>query len=300
MSENQRGILLMVAAMAGFAFEDMFVKILSGSLPVGQILVMLGTSGTLVFAALLRLRGARLFTRSLLAGPVLLRNLGELVGTTGYVSAIALTPLSSASAILQAVPLATVLGAALFLQEPVGWRRWSAVLAGFAGVVMVVQPGLDGFEPASLLAVIGVMGLATRDLATRRIPRDVQSLQLSASAFAVTVPAGALLLLLTGEPPQALSPANWGQLGGAICIGTLAYMLIVGATRIGEISVVTPLRYSRLVFAMAIGITVFGERPDTLTFVGGAVIVASGLYAIFREAQARRRARASLAPQGTL
>lgn len=300
MSENQRGILLMVAAMAGFAFEDMFVKILSGSLPVGQILVMLGTSGTLVFAALLRLRGARLFTRSLLAGPVLLRNLGELVGTTGYVSAIALTPLSSASAILQAVPLATVLGAALFLQEPVGWRRWSAVLAGFAGVVMVVQPGLDGFEPASLLAVIGVMGLATRDLATRRIPRDVQSLQLSASAFAVTVPAGALLLLLTGEPPQALSPANWGQLGGAICIGTLAYMLIVGATRIGEISVVTPLRYSRLVFAMAIGITVFGERPDTLTFVGGAVIVASGVYAIFREAQARRRARASLAPQGTL
>src|SRR6056297_1156247 len=167
--ENLRGSVLMVVAMAGFALEDMFIKRLSLDLPVGQILVFLGTGGAVIFGLGALARGHRLFSRDLLAGQVLLRNLGELIGTIGFVTALALTPLSSASAILQATPLALTLGAALFLKEAVGWRRWSAILVGFAGVLMVIRPGLEGFEPASLFAVQAVFGLAMRDLATRAV-----------------------------------------------------------------------------------------------------------------------------------
>src|SRR6056297_4057215 len=198
--ENLRGSILMVLAMAGFALEDMFIKRLADTLPVGQIIIFLGFGGALIFGAITMAQGRRLWSRDLLSRPVLLRNFGEIVGTLGFVTAIALTPLSSASAILQATPLAVTLGAALFLGEAVGWRRWSAILVGFLGVLMVIRPGLEGFLPASLFAVQAVIGLAIRDLATRAVPASVSSMQLSSYGFATVVPAGAILLVITGAP----------------------------------------------------------------------------------------------------
>ena len=118
--ENLRGSALMVLAMAGFALEDMFIKRLADDLPVGQILMLLGAGGAVIFGLAALSRGHALLSRDLLTWPVMLRNLGELIGTIGFVTAIALTPLSSASAILQATPLAVTLGAALFLREQVG------------------------------------------------------------------------------------------------------------------------------------------------------------------------------------
>ena len=140
--DNLRGCVLMVLAMAGFALEDMFIKRLAAAMPVGQIIALVGLGGAVIFAAICAAQGRRLWSRDLLARPVILRNLGEMAGTLCFVSAIALTPLSQASAIIQAMPLAVTLGAALFLGAPVGWRRWTAILAGFAGVLMVVRPGL--------------------------------------------------------------------------------------------------------------------------------------------------------------
>jgi drug/metabolite transporter (DMT)-like permease len=141
---NLRGILLMVAAMAGFAVEDALIKAASATVPVGQILLFLGIGGTLAFGTLARLQGARLFTRVVLLRPVLLRNASEMLGTMCFVSAIAIAPLSTVSAILQATPLAVTLGAALFLGAEVGWRRWTAILVGFAGVLIIVRPGHGG------------------------------------------------------------------------------------------------------------------------------------------------------------
>ncbi|MEY8840872.1 EamA family transporter, partial [Cribrihabitans sp. XS_ASV171] len=132
--DNLRGALLMVLAMLGFAFEDMFIKLTSDVMATWQIISVLGVGGSAVFAVLTLAMGQRLFTPAVLSWPVMLRNLGELIGTLGFVTAIALTPISQASAILQATPLAVTLGAALFLGEPVGWRRWAAILAGFFGV----------------------------------------------------------------------------------------------------------------------------------------------------------------------
>ncbi|SHL68463.1 Permease of the drug/metabolite transporter (DMT) superfamily [Roseovarius litoreus] len=288
--ENLRGSALMVLAMAGFALEDMFIKRLADDLPVGQILMLLGAGGAVIFGLAALSRGHALLSRDLLSGPVMLRNLGELIGTIGFVTAIALTPLSSASAILQATPLAVTLGAALFLREQVGWRRWSAILVGFAGVLMVIRPGLSGFEPASLFAVQAVFGLAMRDLATRAVPHTVTSMQLSSYGFATIVPAGALLLWLSGG---AVSPsaANWRDIAFALLLGVAAYYAIVAAMRVGEVSFVTPFRYTRLIFALVIAVLIFDEQPDALTLMGAAIIIASGLYTLLRERRLRRKAQ---------
>lgn len=297
--DNLRGAMLMVLAMLGFAFEDMFIKLTADALPVGQIVLMLGFGGGMIFAAILLLKGQALWSRDMATLPILLRAVGEIVGTLGFVTAIVLTEISSASAILQATPLAVTLGAALFLGEPVGWRRWSAIIVGFAGVMLIIRPGAASFNALSLFAVLGVLGLALRDLATRRVPRGTSSMQLSFLAFIVLIPAGAALMAATGTAYVAPPPANWLYLVGAISIGVFAYYGIVAAMRVGEVSFVTPFRYSRMLFALLIGVVVFGERPDLLTLTGAAIIIASGIYTIWRERKHRVHAPAGLSKPAT-
>lgn len=287
MIDNLRGALLMVLAMLGFALEDMMIKLLAGALPTWQIIGALGIGGAAVFAAVLAIRHQRFPAREWISPPILLRNAGELIGTAGFVTAIALTPISSASAILQVTPLAVTLGAALFLREPVGWRRWSAILAGFAGVILVIRPGMDGFDARSLFAVLGVAGLAVRDLATRIVPANVSSFQLSFMAFVTLIPVAGLLSLFSPAPLVVPDGAQWAMLAGAVGLGTLAYYAIVAAMRVGEVSFVTPFRYSRLLFALAVGVVVFGERPDTAMLIGSAIIVGSGIYTVWRERKLR-------------
>ncbi len=173
----------MVGAMAGFALEDVLLKQMAAGLPVGQVLALTGAGGGLIFSLLATFSGRPVVTRLLLLRPVMLRNLTEAIGSAAYISALALSTLSSASAILQATPLAVTLGAALFLGETVRWRRWTAIGIGFIGVLLIIQPGLAGFTPASLLAVVAVLMLALRDLSSRAVPADVSSAQLSAWGF---------------------------------------------------------------------------------------------------------------------
>lgn len=297
--DNFRGALIMVLSMLGFAIEDMFIKLMAGALPVGQIIAMIGLGGAIIFAAILGLQRTPLFSRSMLTGPILLRSFGELLGTLGFVSAIALTPISSASAILQATPLMVTLGAALFLKESVGWRRWLAIALGFTGVLMIIRPGLEGFDWLSLFAVQGVVGLAIRDLATRRVPPQTSSMQLSFLAFLVLVPAGLIWQAVSGAPPVLPQPQMLGYLGAALAVGVVAYYGIVAAMRMGEVSFITPFRYARIIFALGIGIVVFGERPDMMTLMGCLVIVLSGIYTIWRERKHRKPRAASLSIPAT-
>lgn len=285
--DNIRGAVLMVLAMAGFALEDMFIKLLADAVSVGQILTMLGIGGSLAFGAVVVARGEALFARTMLSYPIVLRGLGDLIGALAFVSAIVLTPLSSASAILQATPLAVTLGAAVFLGEPVGWRRWSAIFVGLIGVLLIIRPGLDSFEVLSLLALLAVFALALRDLATRRTPASITTMQLSFLGFVVIIPAGILLMIFTGSQVVALNATEWIYISAALGIGLFAYYAIVAAMRVGDVGFVTPFRYLRLVFALVIGVSVFGESPDALTLIGAAIIVASGIYTILRERKVR-------------
>ena len=286
--ENLRAILLMVGSMAGFAIEDMLIKYLALEMPTGQFLMLIGGGGGLVFAVMAHRQGQQVLSADFLQPVIIIRNLGELIGTLGFVTAIVLTPLSSASAILQATPLAVTLGAALFLNEAVGWRRWSAIGIGFCGVVLVIRPGMDGFQPASLFAVQGVIGLAMRDVATRAAPAKISSLVLSAHGFAMLVPAGAVLLWISGGA-VAPSPTGYGLLAAALIVGVTSYYALTLSMRLGDVAVVTPFRYVRLVFALIIGVTLFEEDPDLWTLIGAAIIILSGLYTFFRERHLSRQ-----------
>jgi len=297
--DNTRGSALMVLAMLGFAIEDMCIKQMAGALPVGQILMLLGIGGALIFGIIARACGDTLWSRDLLQSSVILRNTGEVFGTLGFVTAVALTPISSASAILQATPLVVTIGAALFLGETVGWRRWVAIAVGLSGVLLVIRPGLDGIDANSLFAVQGVIGLAIRDLATRRVPSTITSRQLATYAFAIIIPTGAVMQWIGWGGTHLVVPggADIIRLCVAIGVGVAAYYMLVAATRIGDMSVIAPFRYSRLVFALFVGVLVFGETPDRLTLTGAAIIVGSGIYTLWREARLRR---ASLATQPAL
>jgi len=271
----------MIAAMAAFAFEDMFIKAATGSLPVGQVLIIFGFGGTLIFMGLTYRRGERVLHPAILSPVLIIRAICEVVGRLCFTLAIALTPLSSASAILQATPLVVALGGVVFFRETVGWRRWLAIGLGFVGVLFILRPGLDGFETASLFAVAGTLGFAGRDLATRAAPPVLSNMQLGVYGFVMLIPTGLVMMIYTGGwvvPSLLVS----GQLGAAIIIGVLAYYSLTGAMRTGEISVVAPFRYTRLVFALILGSLVFAERPDVMTLAGSAIIVLSGLYTVFR------------------
>lgn len=287
--DNLRGILLMVASMAGFAIEDMFIKWAAADLPTGQILIMLGLAGTPVFAAMAARQGASVWSRAAWHKAVVWRNIGEMVGTFGFITALALTPLTTATAIFQAAPLAVTLGAAVFLGERVGWRRWTAIVTGFVGVVVIIRPGLEGFELASLWSVLAVIGLSVRDVSTRRVPPSISTMQLAAWGFVAVGLLGAMMLVVSGGAVLP-TPPQFGYIAGALSFGVVSYWAITQAMRLGEVSVITPFRYSRLVFALVIGMVVFHERPDVITLSGAALIIGSGLYTFARERQLRRRA----------
>ena len=286
-ADNLRGIVLMVLAMALFGLEDMFLKWAAVGLPVGQIVFVSGAFGLPVFAWMAWRQGHKIWTRDALHGAVLARGLGEMVGTYAYITAIATVPLSTVSAVLQAMPLAVTMAAALFMQEQVGWRRWSAIAVGFAGVLLVIRPGMDGFRPEALWVLITVAGLTLRDLMSRRIPPERSTAQVSAWGLMSVAVLGGLMMATSGD---VAVPTAWESLVmlGALVFGTAGYWAITAASRTGEVSVVAPFRYVRLVFAVAIGAFVFHEWPDVITLSGSALIVGSGLYSFARERNRKR------------
>ena len=251
-------------------------------MPASQIMLIMGLSGSIIFLFFAIVSKQPVFSRDLLDKHVITRTLADLFGALFFVGAIVLTPLSSASAILQGTPLAITAGAAIFLGETVGIRRWLAVLIGFFGIILIVKPGLADFNPLSLLAVIAVICLSARDLATRAMKTTLPTLTISIYGFGAMAAAGLVAIPFYGE---FIWP-NFGEitiLMVGIASGVAAYYLLVGATRYGDASLVAPFRYSRLVFALLLSILILGERPDLLTWLGALIVVFSGYFIVLRE-----------------
>lgn len=288
-ADNTRAALLMVASMAFFAVEDLFLKRSAEALPPGQVLALTGAAGALVFWALAASRRQPILTLEALRGVALLRTLAEAAAAVLYILALALAPLTMTSALLQASPLVVVAGAALFLGEKVGWRRWASILVGFAGVLVILKPWDAAFDPTGLLTVACVLVLAVRDLATRVMPVRIGTFQVATWAYLGLVPAGVGLMAAMGQSFVQPTPGQWAGLGGALVSGLFGYYAVVAAMRLGEVSVVAPFRYTRLVFAMGIAMIFLAERPEASTLLGAAIVVGSGLYAFARE-RARKRA----------
>lgn len=291
-AENSRAALLMVGSMAFFAIEDLFLKRSAEAMPPGQVLALTGGAGALVFWALAARQRQPVWTREALRGMPLVRTLAEAAAAMLYILALAWAPLSMTAAILQASPLVVVAGAALFLGERVGWRRWVSILVGFAGVLVILRPWDAAFDPVGLLTVACVLVLAVRDLSTRVMPARIGTFQVAAWAYLGLVPAGVALMAGLGQPWVTPTPAQWGGLAGALVSGLFGYYAVVAAMRLGEVSVVAPFRYTRLVFSVLVAVIFLAERPDGWTLAGAAIVVGSGLYAFARE---RARKRLSLA-----
>ncbi|MES2550605.1 MAG: DMT family transporter [Pseudomonadota bacterium] len=281
LTDNRRGALYMTASMAGFAVEDVFVKAAAQGLPLGQVLLTIGLVGMLIFMGMAARQGEPLLPPAFLSRPMLIRCGFEITGRLFYGLSITLTALSTTSAILQATPLVVVAGAALVFGEKVSLQRWLAVLVGFLGVLVILRPGAD-FSALSLLAVVGLLGFAGRDLATRAAPKGLSNRQLGALGFAMLTAAGVILLATTGgaKVPTGVEMAN---LAGGTVFGVLGYHALTYAMRTGEVSAVTPFRYTRLIFAMVLAMALFGERPDLATWIGAALVVGSGIYALTRK-----------------
>mgnify|MGYP001811966972 CR=1 FL=1 len=275
---NLLGSLWMVAAMGGFAVEDMFLKSAAQELPVGQVMVIFGLGGALVFSLVAGLKREPVFAPEAFGRTMMIRNGFEIGGRLFYTLAIALTPLSSATAILQAAPLVVVAGAAVFFGERVGVRRWMAILVGLFGVLVILRPGAEGFSMLSLLAVLGMLGFAGRDLATRAVPPVLGAAALGVFGFVTIIFAGLAYSLWSGAPWLIPSGPVAAKLVMATFFGVLGYASLTHAMRTGEVSAVAPFRYSRLLFGIALGVIVFGERPDAATYLGSLIVVASGLY----------------------
>ncbi|TPM05581.1 MULTISPECIES: DMT family transporter [unclassified Mesorhizobium] len=288
LSPNLRGALFMVVAMAGFTLNDAITKYSSQSMNMAQVMLIRGAFASLFVGLLAWQRGALVRPRSMLQPLVALRVLAEAGATVTFLVALAHLPIASVSAVLQALPLAVTMGAALVFGEAVGWRRWLAIAAGFAGVLVVVRPGFDGFSMFLLVALASVACCAVRDLATKRIPQAIPTLLVStATALAMTV-VGALLLSPMGGWTPMTGKAT-ALLALAAVLVLIGYQFIIMAMRSGEISFIAPFRYTALLWSIVLGLLVFGDVPDMTMIIGASTIVGSGLYALYRERVVGRR-----------
>lgn len=286
-STNVKAALYMAVAMAAFSCGDAISKSLRPAMNAGEIIFVRGLF-TSTFIGLLawKLNALRSW-RAVLQPMIVLRVVCEALASFTYMTALGMMPIANAAAILQALPLAVTLGAALFLREPVGWRRWTAIIVGFVGVLIIIRPGPEGFTASALLVVASMFATAARDLATRCIGKDVPSLTVTAcTAMSMTVFGAACIGPLGGWQHVSMTSLSHIALGAVLVL--VGYQAMILAMRTGEISFVAPFRYLSLIFSALLGLAIFGEIPDIWTLAGSGIVIASGLYAFYRENRRRR------------
>ncbi|PJI84697.1 S-adenosylmethionine uptake transporter [Yoonia maricola] len=283
-----RGALFMMGAMCAYTVNDAFMKALSDEIPLFQAIFFRGVGAVIFLALMCRVLGQLRFRFAVRDwGFLLLRTAGELGGTFFFLTALFNMPIANVSAILQVLPLSVSLAAALFLGEALGWRRLTAIFVGFVGVILIIQPGGADFSIYSLYAVGAVACITMRDIAVRRMSREVPSVFVAlVAAVGVTCLGGVGSLFINWQPFTVTSGL---QLAGAMSFLIFGYIASVSAMRSGEIGFVAPFRYTSLLVALVLGVLVFGEWPNALALAGGAVVVATGLFTLYRETQLKVR-----------
>jgi drug/metabolite transporter (DMT)-like permease len=295
MTDNLRGALWMMLAMLAFAVEDALIKraLLGGGITPGMAMVLFGLMAMALSAFYARAQGVGVWHPAYLQPRLLVRTALEIFGRLFFALSLAYNTLTVTTTILQAAPLVVTLGAALILKERVQARRWLAMGVGLVGVLLVLRPVPEQFSPTAIFALLGMLGFAGRDLATRASPPAVHAAQLGVLGFAVVTVAGAILLVFQPQPLALPVPGSIAAMALTALAGVLAYTALTFAMRTGDVSAVAPFRYIRLVAALAIAVVVFDERPDLMTLAGAALIVGSGLYTLWRERRVRSLSRPS-------
>jgi drug/metabolite transporter (DMT)-like permease len=288
LSENLRGILLMCASMAAFTINDTFMKSVTQTLPLFQTIGLRGLVAVAGLTLMALATGAFRFRPNRRdAGLILLRSFADMAATVFFLTALLHMPLANLSAILQALPLLITLGAALVYGDKIGWRRMTAILVGLIGVLIIIRPGTAGFDRWSLFGIASVACVVVRDLSVRPLQGQVPSAVVALGA-AVAV----ALMGWTGTVFQGWHPPTEWELARVVGAGLfliVGYLTSVMAMRHGDIGLVAPFRYTSLLWAIALGFLIFGNLPDGWTLIGAVIVIAAGLFTLWRERKLRRQ-----------
>jgi drug/metabolite transporter (DMT)-like permease len=289
-NDNLRGVVLMNIAMLAFTLNDTCMKLVSQSMPLFQAITLRGVITTICLLALAvwQLRGAtvaQLVPRGRDGAVVIVRTVAEVMATVTFLVALTHMPLANLSAIMQSLPLAVTLAAALIFHEPIGWRRLLAITVGFGGVLLIVKPGTDGFDFWAMLGLASVAAVVVRDLSTRLISGAVPSVVVAVWAGLSVTVLGLAGALFEGWQPVSMSEV--GLIFGAAANLIVGYMTVVMVMRAGDIGFIAPFRYMALFWAILLGYLGFGTLPDHWTVFGAAIVVATGIFTLWRERRVR-------------
>ena len=280
----------MALSMLAFVLNDGLMKAVFDSMSIYQAIFLRGLITVPLIALLAWHKGALIVSiapRNRLL--VTLRVAAEVGATVGFLTALKHMPLANVTAILQVLPLTVTMAAALFLGEKVGWRRWLAIAIGLAGVLIIIRPGMEGFSVYSIWALVAVGCVTIREIATRKLSADLPSLPVALATAIAIGGLGAVML-----PAVEWAPVSASALS-LICGASLAiiggYLFSVMTIRIGDIGFVAPFRYTAMVWALILGLLMFGEIPDMPTITGTVIIILTGLYSLHRERSVRRTAQ---------
>ncbi len=288
-SDNIKGAVFMMIAMAGYALNDTMIKLVTENVGLFQAVFLRGVFASILLGFLAWHRNALFIRASKRDWRLMMtRSLTETLAAYSFLTALLHMPLANLTAILQSLPLAVTLCAALFLGAKVGWKRYVAISIGFIGVLMIVRPGGEGFNTYSLWGLTAVFFVTIRDLTTHRLSSNIPS------AFVALV-TSIIVMIAAG---LASFTEDWAIMGitEITYLGSSALFILIGsitsvaAMRFGEISFVAPFRYTALVSATALSVLVFGDIPDFWTICGSIVVVATGIFTFYRENKMRQRA----------
>lgn len=280
-------IIAMVGSTLCYLLGDTAVKLAAEAVSVPQIIVIRGAFTALLVTVAAAAAGVLRYWRGMFSRPVLVRGVFDAATTLMFTNALANMRIADATAVINAAPIAGTLLAVAILKERVDVLRWSAIILGFVGVVLVLRPGADGFNLYGLLALGAMVTVAGREVVTRRVAADVPSLIVTLwSTLTVTV-----VGLAATATSGSWTPVAYPELG-LIVVSALflfgAYHTSVISLRLGEVSLVGPFRYLIIVWGLLTGFLVWGDVPGVAELSGMALIAAAG-FAVFRRELARSR-----------
>ena len=282
LNENLLGAALMTCCVLAYVLNDAVMKLLFADIDFFQAIFLRGLVSLpplLILAFMTKTLLQKYSTKN--QRLIIIRILAEIGTTVTFLTALKHMPLANVTAILQSLPLAITMAAAIFLGEPVGWRRWSAICVGFTGVLIIIRPGLAGFNSYSLLALAAVILFTVREISTRQLDNKVPTVTVALSTTLGITAFAALMLI--GTEWAEINFVSWSLIIAAAAAVTVATLLSVVAMRTGDIGFVSPFRYTSLIGAIGLGILLFGDWPDGITLMGAAIIAFAGIYSLYRE-----------------
>lgn len=295
--DNTRGAVIMSLSMAAFTTNDSFMKGALVEVPLFQALFLRATLNfVMLFAVLAPIIGPVRFDLSRRDWVlVVIRSMAEVGAAMCFLTAVSHMPLANATAIMQTMPLSITIAGWMLFRDPLGWRRMVAIVVGFAGVLLIVQPGTDGFSGYALFAVLAMLCVTLRDIIVRKMHHSVPNSTVTFGAITAVWICTGIASIGQGWAPVEIK-AGVQILGSAACL-IVGYVSSVAVMRVGEMSFVSPFRYTALVWALLIGLFAFGEWPNGLAFTGAAIIAGTGIYTVLREARLRRQMAQTTASQ---